>query len=207
MHIYQQILSRTHTLIALITSIEGTASMTKRTTIEKSNLTRLTTDAATSPLTVADRLYLRFGYPAVRGLHLLATVLGFGLVLVIDYLIVLFTAVNVLPNIAALVQKGTGITVDMRIDAVIAGWLIPVLFIVAALLVGEIVVMRRLWRFASERLFALARWLLRLPLEKWTEEKRAAQDAKYKASPQYKALEKLRGTTANLQKATLKDAS
>jgi hypothetical protein len=73
--------------------------------------------------------------------------------------------------------------------------------------VGEIVVMRRLWRFASERLFALARWLLRLPLEKWTEENRAAQDAKYKASPQYKALEKLRGTTANLQKATLKDAS
>ncbi|MCB5280371.1 hypothetical protein [Arthrobacter sp. ES1] len=135
--------------------------MTKRTQIEKIHKT-----PAAGSLTLGDRVYLKFGWPMVKSLHVLATVLLFGLVLFVDYLLVLFTAVNVLPNIAALVQKGTGMTVDMRIDAVIAGWLIPVLFIVAAVLVGEIVLMRRLWRFASGRLDALAGSLFRLEDEK-----------------------------------------
>lgn len=152
--------------------------MKNRPTIEKINPTRRAADtAAPRPLTLGDRMYLRFGFPVVRGLHLLATVVVYGLALIVDYLLVLFTAVSVLPNIAALIQKGTGVTVDMRIDAVIAGWLIPVLFIVAAVLVGEIFMMRRLWRFASERLFALAGWLFRLEVEKWRAEKKSATKA------------------------------
>ena len=99
--------------------------MTKRTQIEKIHKT-----PAAGSFTLGDRVYLKFGGSAVKGIHVLATALVFGLVLLADYLIVLFTAVNVLPNIAALVQKETGISVEMRIDAVIAGWLIPVLFIV-----------------------------------------------------------------------------
>ena len=142
--------------------------MTKRTQIEKIHKTPAA--PAAGSLTLGDRVYLKFGWPMVKSLHVLATVLLFGLVLLVDYLLVLFTAVSVLPNIAALIQKGTGVTVDMRIDAVIAGWLIPVLFIVAAVLVGEVFLMRRLWRFAAGRRDALAGWLFRLE-----DEKRASQ--------------------------------
>ncbi|MEO3931459.1 hypothetical protein WMO79_01410 [Micrococcaceae bacterium Sec7.4] len=137
--------------------------MTKRTQIEKIHQTPA---AAAGSLTLGDRVYLKFGWPMVRSLHVVAKALVFGLVLLVDYLLVLFTAVSAVPNIAALIQKGTGVTVDMRIDAVIAGWLIPVLFIVAAVLVGEIFLMRRMWRFAGARLDSLAGWLFRLEHEK-----------------------------------------
>lgn len=138
--------------------------MTKRTQIEKIHKTPAA--PAAGSLTLGDRVYLKFGWPMVKALHVLATVLLFGLVLLVDYLLVLFTAVSVVPNIGALIQKGTGVTPDMRIDAVIAGWLLPVLFIVAAVLVGEIFLMRRLWRFAAARLNSLAGWLFRLEAEK-----------------------------------------
>jgi hypothetical protein len=84
------------------------------------------------------------------------------LVLFADYLIVLFTAVNVLPNIAALIQQGTGVTLNARIDAVIAGWLIPVLFIVAAVFVAEIFLMRQLWRSTIKLTRNMGRSLFRL---------------------------------------------
>jgi hypothetical protein len=138
--------------------------MTKRTHIQKIRTSPAA--AAAGSLTLGDRVYLKFGWPMVKSLHVAATALVFGLVLFVDYLLVLFTAVNVLPNIAALIQQGTGVTVEMRIDTVIAGWLIPVLFIVAAVLVGEIFLMRRLWRFAAGRLKALGGWLFRLENEK-----------------------------------------
>lgn len=140
--------------------------MTKHTQFEKIQPTA----ASSASFSAADRLYLRFGWPMVKTLHTVAKLLAFGIVLVIDYLLVLFTAVNVIPNIAVLIQRGTGVSIDMRLDAVLAGWLIPVLFIVAAVFVGEIFLMRGLWRFAAGKLRSLGRWLFRLE-----EEKRAGQ--------------------------------
>jgi len=136
--------------------------MTKHTQFEK-----IQPAAATAgSLSAADRLYLRFGWPMVKTLHTAVRLLAFGVVLVLDYLLVLFTAVNVIPNIAVLIQRGTGVSIDMRLDAVLAGWLIPVLFIVAAVFVGEIFLMRGLWRFAAAKVRTLGGWLFRLEEEK-----------------------------------------
>lgn len=161
--------------------------MTKRTQIEKIHKT----PAAAGSLTLGDRVYLKFGWPMVKAIHVAATALVFGLVLLADYLLVLFTAVSVVPNIGALIQKGTGVTVDMRIDAVIAGWLLPVLFIVAAVLVGEIFLMRRMWRFAATRLNSLAGWLFRLEAEKRASERpvtRIPTKAQASRGPKFAAL-------------------
>ncbi|MFJ2662596.1 hypothetical protein [Arthrobacter koreensis] len=117
---------------------------------------------ASEPFTVGDRIYLKLGRFGTRMIHRAATVALLALVILADYLLVLFTAVNVLPNIAALVQQGTGVTMDMRIDAAIAGWLLPVLFIAAAVLVGEVFLMRRLWRAARSLLSRMSRSLFRL---------------------------------------------
>ncbi|MGY4541214.1 hypothetical protein ACVWY0_001123 [Arthrobacter sp. UYNi723] len=124
-------------------------SRTKSSTIRNSPAVSAPSASSSRQLTLGDRVYLKFGRFGTKVIHRLASVAVLALVLFVDYLLVLFTAVNVLPNIAVLIQQGTGVTLDARIDAVIAGWLIPVLFIVAAVLVGEIVVMRRLWRFAT----------------------------------------------------------
>lgn len=92
---------------------------------------------------------LKFGRTGAKLIHRLSAVALRAAVLFFDYLLVLFTAVSVLPNVGALVQQGTGVTVDLRMDAVLAGWLIPVVFIAAAILVGEVFLMGRVWRFAS----------------------------------------------------------
>ena len=114
------------------------------------------------PSTFGDRIYLRFGRFGTSAIHRLVSAALLGLVLLADYLIVLFTAVNVLPNIAVLIQHGTGVTLEARIDAVIAGWLIPVLFIAAAVLVAEVFLMRKLWRSATGLNRRLRRSLFRL---------------------------------------------
>lgn len=137
-------------------------SRTKPSTIRNSQAVTAPTASTTTQPTLGDRVYLKFGRFGTKVIHRLASVAMLALVLFLDYLIVLFTAVNVLPNIAVLIQQGTGVTLDARIDAVIAGWLIPVLFIVAAVLVGEIVVMRRLWRFATGLIGRMGHSLFRL---------------------------------------------
>lgn len=125
-----------------------------------------TTLAAVSrPLTLGDRIFLKLGPQGARAIKLSTALVLFALVMLLDYLIVLFTAVNVLPNIAALIQQGTGVTLEARLDMVIAGWLIPVLFIVAAVLVAEIFLMRRLWRLASFLSQAVGRSLFRMSTE------------------------------------------
>lgn len=106
-------------------------------------------------------VFLKFGRSGAKLVHRLSAAALRTAVLFFDYLLVLFTAVNVLPNVAAFVQQGTGVTVDMRIDAVLAGWLIPVIFIAAAILVGEVFMMGRLWRFASRLIRRIEQALFR----------------------------------------------
>lgn len=113
-------------------------------------------------LTLGDRVFLKLGRFGAKAVYRLISAALLTLVLLADYLLVLFTAVNVVPNIGVLVQQGTGMTMDLRPDAWIAGWLIPVLFIVAAVFVAEIFFMRRLWRFAMGRIKAVRESLFRL---------------------------------------------
>lgn len=117
---------------------------------------------AAAPLTLGDRLFLKLGRFGTKAVHRLIAAAMVVMVLLADYVLVLFTAVNVVPNIAVLIQQGTGVTMEMRPDAVVAGWLIPVLFIVAAVFVAEIFAMRRLWRFAMERISAMGQAMFRL---------------------------------------------
>lgn len=137
-------------------------SRTKTSTIRNSPAVTVPRASSSPSFTLGDRVFLKFGQLGTRALHLFAAGVLRVLVLFVDYLIVLFTAVNVLPNIAVLIQQGTGVTLDARIDAVIAGWLLPVLFIAAAVLVGEIFVMRSLWRFTTGLIRTMGSSLFRM---------------------------------------------
>lgn len=126
--------------------------------------------AATGGLSLGDRLFLRFGRVGAATVHRVALLAMLALVVVLSYLMVLFSAVSIVPNLAVLVQQGTGITLEMRLDAVVAGWLLPVLFLVAALLVAEVFLVRAMWRTARVAGRRLKKALFRL-------------DAQVKASP------------------------
>ncbi|KIA73394.1 hypothetical protein ANMWB30_23210 [Arthrobacter sp. MWB30] len=147
----------------ILLAMERTGPMSRNIT-SRPGATKAATPAssfATSP-GLGERVFLRFGRVGSGVLYrLLAVVLAI-VVMLLDYLLVMFTAVSVVPNIAVLIQQGTGVTIDARIDAVIAGWLLPVVFIIAAVLIGEVFLMRKLWRIRGRVLHTVGSSLFRL---------------------------------------------
>ncbi|MEW2413067.1 hypothetical protein AB0953_04995 [Streptomyces sp. NPDC046866] len=71
-------------------------------------------------------------------------------VLLADYLLACITAVVIIPLLGAWLHQQSGASrVALSADGTIAMWLIPLLFLVALLVAGEIVVMRGMWRWAT----------------------------------------------------------
>ncbi|MFD0269372.1 hypothetical protein ACFVGY_22810 [Streptomyces sp. NPDC127106] len=71
-------------------------------------------------------------------------------VLLADYLLACITAVVVIPLLGAWLHQQSGASrVALSGDGTIAMWLMPLLFLVALLAAGEIVVMRGMWRWAT----------------------------------------------------------
>ncbi|KIF04486.1 hypothetical protein PL81_18340 [Streptomyces sp. RSD-27] len=71
-------------------------------------------------------------------------------VLLADYLLACITAVVIIPLLGAWLHRQSGASrVALSADGTIAMWLMPLLFLVALLVAGEIVVMRGMWRWAT----------------------------------------------------------
>lgn len=124
--------------------------------------------SAAVPASLGDKIFLKFGRIGTRLIHRILAAALLLLVLFADYLIVLFTAMNLVPNIAVLVQQATGVTLDARLDAVVAGWLLPVLFLVAAVLVAEMFMLRRLWIAATGLIRRMGKAMFRLDADSRT---------------------------------------
>jgi hypothetical protein len=73
-----------------------------------------------------------------------------------DYMLVMVTAVSVIPMIGAYLHQRSGTSLGSpTASATIAVWLVPFLFVVVALAVAEIAFMRWLWRAGSGRIASL----------------------------------------------------
>ncbi|AXE23947.1 hypothetical protein C0216_11190 [Streptomyces globosus] len=71
-------------------------------------------------------------------------------VLLADYLLACITAVVIIPLLGAWLHQQSGASrVALSADGTVAMWLMPLLFLVALLVAGEIVVMRGMWRWAT----------------------------------------------------------
>ena len=73
-----------------------------------------------------------------------------GLVLAADYLILIATAVYLLPNTAVWLHQESG-AASLTADGLIAMWVVPLAFLALAVLAGEIACMRAMWRWANYR--------------------------------------------------------
>lgn len=73
----------------------------------------------------------------------------------VSYVVAVFLASEVVPRIAALVQNTSGVSLDQSVDLVVAHWLLPVVFLSAAMFAVMFVALRSLWRFQR-------RWAWRL---------------------------------------------
>ncbi|MFJ1954495.1 hypothetical protein ACIOGT_25075 [Streptomyces microflavus] len=72
------------------------------------------------------------------------------IVLLADYLLAIVTAVVIIPMLGAWLHQQSGAARGaLSADGTIAIWLMPLLFLVALIVAGEIVVMRSMWRWAT----------------------------------------------------------
>ena len=65
----------------------------------------------------------------------------------VSYIVAVFLASEAVPRIAALVQNTSGVSLDQSVDLVVAHWLLPVVFLSAAMFAVMFVALRSLWRF------------------------------------------------------------
>lgn len=79
--------------------------------------------------------------------------------LVLDYLIVFFSAIQVVPLIMAFVMSGTGVTFDMPFETVLSAWIVPALFLVALFFALVLVTIRALWRLRARLVAVVTRWV------------------------------------------------
>lgn len=74
-------------------------------------------------------------------------------VLIADYLLVLSTAIALIPMLGAWLHQQSGdVYGDLTMAGTIAMWIAPLLFLVLVLAAAEIAVMRAMWRWASRRI-------------------------------------------------------
>lgn len=77
---------------------------------------------------------------------------------VLYYVIAFFAAIRVVPLTMGVVKSGSGVTLDMPLETVIAVWIVPALFLVALVFTLVLVTMRALWRLRVRAVTAVSRW-------------------------------------------------
>ncbi|MFE4834443.1 hypothetical protein ACFRAU_07155 [Arthrobacter sp. NPDC056691] len=77
-------------------------------------------------------------------------------VLFADYVLAMLTAIVVIPMLGAWMHTESGASRGgLSGDGTVAMWLVPLLFLVALLAAGEIVLMRAMWRWGTQRIEAI----------------------------------------------------
>ncbi|WP_284982431.1 hypothetical protein [Arthrobacter sp. efr-133-TYG-118] len=76
--------------------------------------------------------------------------------LVVDYLLVMVTAVCIIPMIGLYLHQASGAAQnELTTSGTVALWIVPLLFVVTLLAVAEIALMRWLWRAGSRRIASI----------------------------------------------------
>ena len=81
-------------------------------------------------------------------------------VFVLFYVLAIFSAVTVVPHIMGFVMAGTGVTMDLPLQTVIAAWLAPSLFLIALFFTLVLIAMRTIWRTRRSLIARLDAWAL-----------------------------------------------
>ncbi len=74
------------------------------------------------------------------------------------YVIAFFSAVQLVPLTMGFVKSGTGVTMDMPVETVVAVWIAPSLFLIALLFALVLVTMRALYRGRKRVITRIAEW-------------------------------------------------
>lgn len=89
---------------------------------------------------------------AAKAVSLLAVVFAY-------YFIAFFVAVRIVPVTMGFVKDGTGVTMNMPVDTILAVWVAPSLFLIALIFAGTFVAMRKIWHLRTNLLARLTTWV------------------------------------------------
>lgn len=116
------------------------------------------------------------------GLVLLTKTASLFLVIVAYYVIVMFCAVRVVPLLMGFVLNGSGVTMDLPVETIVAVWIVPSLFLVGMLFGLALTAMKALWHVRRRLIETVSRRLLGTQDEKTVisivEKKRTGAQAK-----------------------------
>lgn len=73
------------------------------------------------------------------------------------YFIAFFSAVRLVPLIMSFVLGGSGVTMDMPVETILAVWIAPSLFLIALLFTLALLTMRGMWRLRRTIITAVSR--------------------------------------------------
>lgn len=74
-------------------------------------------------------------------------------ILVFDWLLIFTTATSLVPALGAWLHMESGAAAPgVGVDGLIAVWLVPLLFVVGMLMIGEVAIMRALWRAGTRKI-------------------------------------------------------
>lgn len=70
-----------------------------------------------------------------------------GVIILVDYIVVMVTAMNVIPTIGVWLHQQSPVNLgQVTVDGVIALWVMPFVFVVVMIIIGELWVLRWWWR-------------------------------------------------------------
>lgn len=146
---------------------KSTSSQTKPATTKA---TAKTTKSRTATpkgrdLTRGEAIRLRWGAGGAKGLYVAGRAGLVVLVSALIYLLAMYVSVKVVPNTMVMVQRGTGIPSDADFPLLLAGWIVPSVFMIGLVFVLTVVVMRGLWRWQLRQGKKLRRALVDEPAE------------------------------------------
>ncbi|MDP9904776.1 hypothetical protein [Arthrobacter bambusae] len=124
-------------------------------TSEKQGKVDAATTAAKAPTKKRPFAAARQGIKAGLPVVVWATVIRVA-TLVVDYLLVMVTAVGIIPMIGLYLHQASGAAQnELTTSGTVALWVVPLLFVVTLLAVAEAALMRWLWRAGNRRIASI----------------------------------------------------
>lgn len=115
--------------------------------IESSSTRATAAESATRELTRGQSIRMRWGAGGAKGLYVAARAGLWVLSGAVIYLLAMYVSVKVVPNVMVMVQRGTGVPSDADLPLLLAGWIVPSVFMLGLIFVLAVTVMRGIWRW------------------------------------------------------------
>lgn len=133
----------------------GKARSVAASKVESSSTKTTAAKPAARELTRGESIRMRWGAGGAKGLYVAGRAGLWVLSGAAIYLLAMYVSVKMVPNVMVMVQRGTGIPSDADLPLLLAGWIVPSVFLLGLLFALTVTVMRGIWRWQRRQALKL----------------------------------------------------